>query len=54
MPYNEWGDQDPKLQALEDFYRAANSYDEWKYANMEDARDRYKAIKEAESYQGGT
>lgn len=54
MNYNEWGDQDPKQQALEDFYQDANSNDEWKYINMEDACNRYEAIKEAESYQGGT
>lgn len=54
MPYNEWGDEDPKQQALEAFYRAANSYDEWKYVNMEDAHNRYEAIKESESYQGGS
>lgn len=53
MPYNEWGDENPKQQALEDFYRAANSYDEQRYVNMEAARERYEAIKEAESYQGG-
>lgn len=53
MPYNEWGDIDPKQQALEDFYRAANSNDEWKYENMENALERYEEIKEAESYQGG-
>ena len=54
MAYNEWGDQDPKQQALDDFYRAANSNDEWKYVNMEDARNRYETIKEVESYQGGS
>ena len=53
MPYNEWGDIDPKMEALEEFYIAANSNDECKYINIQNAREKYEALKEAESYQGG-
>ena len=50
MPYNEWGDQDPKYEALKAYYEASTSSDEWSGVRLAEASERLKEIEEAESW----
>ena len=53
MPYNEWGDENPKYEALKEMYEASKSFDEWSYQRYQSAKEDYERIIEGESYQGG-
>lgn len=50
MPYNEWGDQDPKYEALKAYYEASISDDEWSRVRLAEAAENLRAIEEAESW----
>lgn len=53
MPYNEWGDETPKYEALKEMYEASRSGDEWAGVRYESARERYEELNIGDSYQGG-
>ena len=53
MPYNEWGDENPKYEALKEMYEASKSSDEWSNYRYHSAKETYERITESESYQGG-
>ena len=47
MPYNEWGDQDPKYEALKAYYESTQCGDT---LSAYEASERLKEIEEAESW----
>lgn len=53
MPYNEWGDENPKDEVLKEMYEALTSGDEWSGVRYESAREKYEELNIADSYQGG-
>ena len=53
MPYNEWGDENPKYEALKEMYEASTSGDEWSGVRYESAREQYEELNIGDSYQGG-
>lgn len=54
MPYNEWGDQDPKEELLKDMYRAISSGGEYAYVDYMEAKEKYDELTEYEGMQGGS
>lgn len=53
MLYNEWGDENPKYEALKEMYDTLKSGDEWAGVRYESARERYEELNIGDSYQGG-
>ena len=47
MPYNEWGDEDPKYEALKAYYEATRCGDT---LSAYEASKKLEEIKEAESW----
>lgn len=54
MPYNEWGDQNPKEELLKDMYRAISSGREYAYVDYMEAKEKYDALTEYDGMQGGS